>query len=115
MNEQVPAPDYQRHRFPPELIAHAVWRYCRLARRYRDVEELLAERGVSVTDETIRGWCRKFGQGYAHALRRRRPRPGDTWHRDGVVISINGSTHHRWRAVEQDGNVPGCWAYPCGR
>ena len=105
MKEHPAAPDYKRHRFPPEIIAHAVWLYCRFARSYRDVEELLAARGVILTDETVRQWCRKFGQAYANALRRRRPRPGDKWHLDEVFISINGTTHYLWRAVDHDGNV----------
>ncbi len=98
-------PSYKRHRFPPAIISHAVWLYCRFALRYRDVEERLAERGVLVTDETVRQWCRKFGQQYANALRRRRPRAGDTWHLDEVFIRLNGETHYLWRAVDQDGNV----------
>ncbi len=69
------------------------------------MEELLAERGVVVTYETIRRWCRKFGQAYANALRRRRPRPGDTWHLDEVFIAINGEQHYLWRAVDQEGTV----------
>jgi len=105
MKAQASAPSYKRHRFPPEIIAHAVWLYFRFALRYRDVEELLAERGVLVTDETVRQWCRKFGQQYANALRRRRPRAGDKWHLDEVFIRLNGETHYRWRAVDQDGNV----------
>ena len=99
------APDYKGHRYPPEIIAHAVWLYFRFALSYRDVEELLAERGVVVTYETIRQWCRKFGQTYANELRRRRPRPGDKWHLDEVFITINGETHYLWRAVDQDGVV----------
>jgi len=105
MNEYDARPSDKRHRFPPEIIAHAVWRYCRFARSYRDVEELLAERGVVVTDETIRQWSRKFGQSYAHTLRRRRPRPGDKWHLDEVFMRSNGVTHSLWRAVDQEGNV----------
>ena len=70
---------YKRHRFPPELIAHAIWLYFRFPLSYRDVEEPLAERGVTVTYETIRQWCQKFGQTYANELRRRRPRTGDKW------------------------------------
>ena len=105
MEEQAAAPTYKRHRFAPEIIAHAVWLYFRFALSDRDVEELLAERGVSVTCETIRQWCRTFGQGYANALRRRRPRPGDQWHLDEVSIGINGVQHYLWRAVDQDGNV----------
>jgi putative transposase len=99
------APDYKGHRYPPEIISHAVWLYFRFALSYRDVEEILAERGVVVTYETIRQWCRKFGQTYANELRRRRPRPGDKWHLDEVFISINGETHYLWRAVDQDGEV----------
>jgi len=99
------APDYHRHRYPPEIIGYAVWLSFRFALSYRDVEELLAERGVSLSYETIRQWCRQFGQGYANALRRRRPQPGDTWHLDEVFIQINGVQHHLWRAVDQDGTV----------
>ncbi len=105
MREHARTRTYKRHRFPPEIINHAVWRYFRFALRYRDVEELLAERGVFLTYETIRQWCRKFGQGYANALRRRRPQPGDKWHLDEVFVSINGVTHSLWRAVDQDGTV----------
>ncbi len=105
MNEHIAARRYKRHRFPPASIGHAVWLSFRFARSYRDVEELLAERGVIVTYETIRRWCRKFGQQYANTLRHRRPRPGDTWHLDEVFIGINGVQHYRWRAVDQDGTV----------
>ena len=80
MNEQDAATRYKRHRFPPEIIGHAVWLYFRFALSYRDVEELLAERGVILTYETVRQWCQKFGQGYANELRRQRARPGDKWH-----------------------------------
>jgi len=105
MNACPTPPCYKRHRFPPAIIGHAVWLYFRFALSYRDVEELLAERGVIVTYETVRQWCRKFGQVYANALRRRRPRPGDKWHLDEVFIQINGATHYLWRAVDQDGQV----------
>jgi putative transposase len=105
MNEREAAPSYKRHRFPPEIIAHAVWLYFRFALSYRDVEELLAERGVLVTYETVRQWCRKFGQTYANELRRRRPRPGDKWHLDEVFIGINGAQHYLRRAVDQEGTV----------
>ena len=71
---------YKNHRFPVEIISHAVWLYFRFCLSFRDVEELLLERGVIVTYEAIRKWCRKFGQHYANQLRRRRPRPGDKWH-----------------------------------
>jgi putative transposase len=105
MKEQASAPSYKRHRFPSAIIAHAVWLYFRFSLSYRDVEELLAERGVIVTYETIRQWCRKFGQAYANGLRRRRPRPGDKWHLDEVFVSVSGVQHYLWRAVDQDGNV----------
>jgi len=105
MNKTIAPPSYAGYRFPPAIISHAVWRYFRFALSYRDVEELLAERGVIVTYETVRQWCQKFGQAYANALRRRRPRPGDKWHLDEVFITINGATHYLWRAVDQDGYV----------
>jgi putative transposase len=105
MKESASAPSYKRHRFPPAIIAHAIWRYFRFAPSYRDVEERLAERGVVVTCETIRRWCREFGQAYANGLRRCRPRLGDEWRLDEVFISINGEQYSFWRAVDQDGNV----------
>ena len=79
--------------------------YFRFPLSHRDVEELLCARGIIVSYEAIRKWCRKFGQAYANALRRRRPRPGDTWHLDEVFITINKERHYLWRAVDQDGNV----------
>jgi putative transposase len=105
MSEKKAVPTYKRHRFPPAIIGHAVWLYFRFALSYRDVEELLAERGVIVTYETIRQWCQKFGQTYANELRRRRPRPGDKWYLDEVFIGISGVQHYLWRAVDQEGNV----------
>ena len=105
MKKEPSAPCYKRHRFPPEIIGHAVWRYCRFALRYRDVEELRAARGIILTDETVRQWCHKFGQAYANTLRYRRPKPGDKWHLDEVFIRINGQQHSLWRAVDQDGTV----------
>src|SRR3954454_19028439 len=105
MKAQDAAPSYKRHRFPSAIIGHAVWRYFRFALSYRDVEELLAERGVLVTYETVRQWCQKFGQTYANEFRRRRPRPGDKWHLDEVFVQINGVQHYLWRAVDQEGNV----------
>ncbi len=105
MNEKDAAPNYKRHRFPPAIIAHAVWLSFRFALSFRDVEGLLAARGVIITYETVRQWCRTFGQQYANTLRRRRPQPGDTWHLDEVFISINGTQHDLWRAVDQAGQV----------
>jgi transposase-like protein len=96
---------YKGYRYPIEVIGHAVWLYHRFALSLRDVEELMLARGVAVTYETIRSWCVKFGPDYAARLRRRRPRPGDTWHVDEVFVKINGTTHYLWRAVDQHGNV----------
>ena len=81
---------YHRHRFPAEIISHCVWLYFRFALSFRDVEEMLAMRGVSLSYETIREWCLKFGQTYANGLRRKSPRPGDRWHLDEVFLKING-------------------------
>jgi putative transposase len=96
---------YKHHRFPVEIISHAVWLYFRFCLSYRDVEELLFARGVTVTYEAIRKWCRKFGQAYANQLRRRRPKLGDKWHLDEVFLTIRGERHYLWRAVDQEGNV----------
>jgi putative transposase len=79
---------YKRHRFPEEIISHCVWLYFRFCLSYLDVEELMAERGIILTYETVRYWCRKFGQVYANGLRRRRPRPRDKWHLDEVFLTI---------------------------
>src|SRR5215831_6173049 len=96
---------YKNHRFPAEIISHGVWLYFRFCLSDRDVEELLFARGIMVTYEAIRQWCRKFGQQYAHQLRRRRPQPGDKWHLDEVFLTIQGKRHYLWRAVDQDDNV----------
>jgi putative transposase len=100
-----PTHRYTNHRFPAEIIDHGVWLYFRICLSYRDVEELLLARGISVTYEAIRRWCHKFGQQYVNQLRRQRPRPGDKWHLDEVFLSISGERHYLWRAVDQDGNV----------
>jgi putative transposase len=96
---------YHRHRFPAEIIRHCVWLYYRFPLSFRDVEEMLAMRGVNLSYETVREWCLKFGQTYANGLRRRSPRPGDRWHLDEVFLKINGRLHYLWRAVDQDGDV----------
>ena len=96
---------YRRHRFPSEVISHCVWLYFRFSISYRDVEEMIAVRGLTLTYETIRHWCLKFGQTYANGLRRSRPRPGDRWHLDEVFLKVNGQVHYLWRAVDQDGDV----------
>ena len=98
-------PTYQRHRFPSEIINHAVWLYHRFCLSFREVEELLAERGITVTYETIRQWCQKFGQNYARKLKKRQGRLGDTWHIDEVFVTIQGQRHYLYRAVDQDGEV----------
>jgi len=96
---------YQRHRFPPDIIQYAVWLYHRFSLSFRDVEDLLAERGVTVSYETVRRWCAKFGPRYATRLRRRYGRYGDTWYVDEVVVRIRGKQHYLYRAVDQDGDV----------
>jgi putative transposase len=102
----LPTPNpYKRHRFPAEIIGHCVWLYFRFCLSYRDVEELMAERGIILTYEAVRYWCRKFGQAYASQLRRRHPRPGDKWHLDEVFLTIHGQRHYLWRAVDQDGHI----------
>ena len=103
--DATPSSLYKGHRFPVEIMSHCVWLYHRFPLSLRDVEEMMAERGVSVSSDTIHQWCRKFGQTYANGLRRRRARPGDKWHLDEVFITIAGRTHYLWRAVDQHGNV----------
>src|ERR1700723_3890697 len=98
-----PAAPHHRHRFPAEIISHAVWLYHVFSLSLRDVELLPAERGIVVSYETVRRWCKKFGQSFANRVRRRRPRPGDKWHMDEVLIRIRGMQHDLWRAVDQDG------------
>src|SRR6476646_5354848 len=96
---------YAGHRFPPEIISHAVWLYFRFPLSLRMVEEMLAERGIVVSHETVRQWAMKFGQAFANQIRRRLPQAGDKWHLDEVVIKIAGKPHWLWRAVDQHGAV----------
>jgi len=96
---------YRGYRFPPEIISHAVWLYYRFGLSFRDVEDLLAERGITVTYEAIRHWCRTFGLDYARRLRHRRGRQGDTWYLDEVFVKIQGRQQYLWRAVDEDGDV----------
>ena len=96
---------YLRHRFPSEIISHAVWLYHRYGMSFRDVEGLLAERGIIVSYETIRQWCGKFGPDYARQLKSRQGRLGDTWFLDEVFVAINGQRQYLWRAVDQDGDL----------
>ena len=96
---------YHGYRFPSEIISHAVWLYYRFALSFRDVEDLLAQRGITVTYETIRQWCLTFGRDYARTLRRRRGQQGDTWHVDELFVTLNGRQQYLWRAVDEDGDV----------
>jgi len=96
---------YRRHRFPPLIIQHAIWLHLRFTLSYRDVEELLAERGIDASNETIRRWVLKFGRLYAQRLRRSRPKPDDRWHLDEMFISIRGKRMYLWRAVDSEGEV----------
>ena len=98
-------PNYHGYRFPREIISHAVWLYHRFGLSFRDAEDLLAQRGIIVTYETIRQWCRTFGPVYARTLRRRRGRMGDTWHLDELFVNIQGRQQYLWRAVDEDSDV----------
>jgi putative transposase len=97
--------NYTGYRFPPEIISHAAWLYNRFCLSYRDVEGLLAERGIEVSYESIRQWYNRFGPEYAWALKKRQGRLGDTWYLDEVFIKIHGELHYLWRAVDQDGDT----------
>jgi putative transposase len=105
VNTNLPARCYKRHRFPKQIISHAVWLYYRFPLSYRDVEEMLHRRGITVSYEAIRLWCQKFGQVFAKEIRMRRPGAGDRWHIDEVFLTISGKTHYLFRAVDQDGEV----------
>lgn len=96
---------YKRHRFPPEIISYAVWLYYRFNLSHRDIEDLLAERGIVVTRESVRLWCNKFGPRYAKRLKRRHRGYGDTFYIDEVFVKIDGKQRYLWRAVDQDGEV----------
>jgi putative transposase len=96
---------YRRHRFPPPIIQHVIWLYLRFALSYRDVEDLLAERGIEVSYETVRRWVLKFGATVAQRLRRRRPRRSDRWHLDEMVVRVAGRRMYLWRAVDHEGEI----------
>jgi putative transposase len=96
---------YKRHRFPPAVITHAVWLYFRFTLSFRDVEDLLAERGVEVSYETVRCWVNKFGPAIAANIRRSRSRPDSVWHLDEMVVRIRGKRMFMWRAVDKEGEV----------
>src|SRR4051812_47422599 len=99
------APSYQRHRFPALVIQHAVWLYLRFTLSYRDVDELLAERGLDVSYEAIRHWVVKFGPVFARRLRQHRPRAGSQWHLDEMVVRTRGERMYLWRAVDHEGEI----------
>ena len=96
---------YARHQFPPEVIRHATWLYLRFTLSYRDVDELLAERGLDVSYETVRRWVIKFGPAFARNLRRARPRPSAQWHLDEMAVVIGGKRLWLWRAVDREGEI----------
>ena len=96
---------YKRHRFPPDIISYAVWLYSRFNLSHRDVEDLLAERGITVSREAIRLWCIKFGAIYTRRLNRKHRGYGDTFLIDEVFVKISGKQHYLWRAVDEDGEV----------
>ncbi|MFC7739344.1 transposase [Roseomonas sp. GCM10028921] len=96
---------YPGYRFPAEVIHHATWLYHVFSLSLRDIELILAERGVVVTHESIRRWCLRFGTDFAAKLGKRRPKPGDVWHMDEVYLRIGGELFHLWRAVDQHGVV----------
>ena len=96
---------YKRHRFPPDIISYAVWLYYRFNLSHRDVKDLLSQRSITVSYETIRRWCIKFGAIYARRLKRKHQGFGDTFYIDEVFVRIGGKQHYLWRAVDQDGEV----------
>ena len=100
---------YRRHRFPPVVIQHAVWLYLRFTLSYRDVEELLAERGLDVSYERVRSWVLKFGPMIARRLRQVRPRPSDRWHLDEMVVRIAGKRMYLWGAVDHKARSSTSW------
>jgi putative transposase len=96
---------YNRNRFPPDIISYAVWLHYRFNLSNRDIEDLLAERGIFVSRESIRLWCIKFGAIYTRRLKRSHRGYGDTFYIDEVFVKINGKQYYLWRAVDQDGEV----------
>src|SRR5438034_4725779 len=99
---------YRGYRFPPDIIQRAVWLYFRFTLSFRNVEDLLAERGIEVSYETIRQWTTRFGPAIAQDLRSRRPRPHGQWHLDEMFVSIAGKWMYLWRAVDAEGKVLDC-------
>src|SRR3712207_5854365 len=116
----MPPISYHRHRFPAEIIRHAVWLYLRFMLSYRDVEELLAERGLDVSYETVRLWVLKFGPQFARRLRASRPRPSSQWHLGEMIVAIGRMRLWLWRAVDSEGEIldrrcHGSWRGASGR
>ena len=103
---------FKRYRFPPAIIRYAVWLYARFTLSYRDIEDLLTERGLDISYETVRRWFHKFGAPIARNLRRTRPTPRDYWHLDEMAIVIRGKRHWLWRAVDNEGEIPDFWVQP---
>ena len=101
----MPHLSYRRHRFPAPIIQHAIWLYLRFTLSYRDVEELLAKRGLDVSYETVRRWVLKFGPVVARRLLEQRPRPSDRWHLDEMAVRIAGKRMYLWRAVDHEGEI----------
>ena len=99
------APTYKRHRFPPDIIQYAVWLYFHFNLSHRDIEDLLARRGIEVSRDSLRLWCNKFGPTYARRLRRAHRGYGDTFFIDEVFVKIQGKQQYLWRAVDQDGET----------
>ena len=106
---------YNRHLFPPDIISYAVWLYYRFNLSHRDIEDLLSERGITVSREAIRLWCIKFGAIYTRRLKRKHQGYGDTFYIDEVFVRINGKQHYLWRAVDQE-SLPHevLWVWGCG-
>ena len=96
---------YRGYRFPPDIISRAVSLYHRFTPSLRDIEDLLAERGITVSYETIRQWCVTFGPHYARLIKKSNGPRGDRWFLDEVTVSIQGQRRYLWRAVDQDGDV----------
>jgi putative transposase len=101
----IKTPSYQHHRFPSEIISHAVWLYHRFSLSFREVEELLAEQGITVTYESVRQWWQKFGPAYARKLKKRHGRLDGTWYLDEIFLPIQGERQYLWRAANQDGDT----------
>ncbi len=106
----MPPISYARDRFPPAIIQHAIWLYLRFTLSYRDVEDLLAERGLEVSYETVRRWVLKFGPAIARRLRQGRPRPSPRWHLDEMAARVGGVQMYLWRAVDDEGEVLASWS-----